>query len=274
MNGGPGCGPELVVENVIAQLATNGANSLIALDFDGTLAPIVADPSQARPVSGASAVLAALAYEGAQIALISGRDASTVVELSGLGGLTNLIVEGLYGAERWHDGRLTTLPTPLVFDDVRAELRSILATSSPLWLEDKRLSLVVHARRASDPPAALAAVADDLAALARLHGLEVHSGRNVLELRLPGFDKGSALRRVVADTARTHVLFAGDDVGDVPAFEAIAELRRHGLAAWSIVVVSPEVPGLVGHGDLAVDGPRALIDLLNRIAGWANVHRA
>jgi trehalose 6-phosphate phosphatase len=262
-----GADAHLVAATIVERLAANLPDSLIALDFDGTIAPIVADPARAQPTKGAVEVLAKLVDMGAQVAVISGRDATTVVALSGLGGLPGLIVEGLYGAERWQAGQLTTLPTPEAITDIRGKLQSVVAAVPQLWIEDKRLSLVVHARRAPEPLAALALVDDAIRSLARSHGLEVHSGRDVLELRLPGFDKGMAMHRVVADTARTHVLFAGDDIGDIPAFHAVAELRRTGLAAWGIVVASPEVPELVNHGDLAVDGPDALLELLIRVAG-------
>ena len=72
---------------------------------------------------------------------------------------------------------------------------------SGVWIEDKRLSLVVHARKAADPAAALARLTGPVTALAAELGLEVHPGRDVLEIRLPGYDKGRALRRLVAETS-------------------------------------------------------------------------
>jgi len=256
----------------VAMLAPNLAQTLIALDFDGTIAPIVTDPARARPARGAAEVLRTLVGNGARVAIISGRDASTVVGLSGPGDLPGLIVEGLYGAEQWRAGQLTTLATPAAVERLRSAIGAVIASSpqsSGMWIEDKRLSLVVHARRATDPRAALAAVDGAIRSLAGAQGFEVHTGRDVLELRLPGFDKGSALRRVAAAAGRTHLLFAGDDIGDVPAFEALADLRSAGLRAWGIVVASTEVPDLVAHGDFAVDGPAGLVQLLVQIAGNA-----
>ena len=60
------------------------AGALVATDFDGTLAPLVPDPEASRPVHGAIEALTALAARGAQVAVITGRDARTVVRLGGL----------------------------------------------------------------------------------------------------------------------------------------------------------------------------------------------
>src|SRR5665213_4010639 len=84
--------------------------AVIALDFDGTLAPIVADPAQARPHRDASAVLRALARRIATVAVVSGRPSAFTVAALGLDEdadprdgetATNLVVLGHYGLERW-----------------------------------------------------------------------------------------------------------------------------------------------------------------------------
>ncbi len=244
-------------------------HALIALDFDGTLAPIVPDPDDSRPVSGVVEALGALAAAGARLAVITGRDARTVVRLGGLDAVPGLVVEGLYGAESWHDGRLDTPDTPPVIAELRRRLPQAISTDdgtpSALWIEDKRLSLVVHGRRAADPDAALAPVRAPVQALADELGLEVHAGRGVLELRLPGYDKAGALRRLIERWHPRVVLFAGDDLGDVPALRAIRELRAEGLAAFAVGAGSAEVPELAAAADVLVDGPAGVRELLARL---------
>jgi trehalose 6-phosphate phosphatase len=245
-------------------------HTLVALDFDGTLAPIVADPSQSRPAPGTAEALVGLAARGATIALITGRDARTVLDLSGLARVPGLIVEGVYGAERWRAGTLSTPDTPSRIERLRTQLPAVLqaARANPaVWIEDKRLSLVVHGRKAADPEGALAALQAPVAALARDLGFEVHPGRGVIELRLPGFDKGAALGRLVADSGVDQVLFAGDDVGDLPAFERVAEFRSRGLNAWSVGVVTAEVPEIAELADVSVPSPAELVALLSALAG-------
>jgi trehalose 6-phosphate phosphatase len=239
------------------------------LDFDGTLAPIVTDPAAARPLTGTGDALRALTRAGATVAVITGRDARTVVELGGLDAVPGVLVAGLYGAESWEDGELQTMPDPPAIADARARLPALVGGrtgDSGVWIEDKRLSLVVHARTAAEPERQTAALRPALAALAHELGLELHDGKHVLELRLPGFDKGAVLDKLVARSEPRGVLFAGDDLGDLPAYAAIRRLREAGRVAWSVVSAGAEVPGEVrGAADLAVDGPAGVLEVLQAI---------
>lgn len=259
----------MVLVDIPALIATLGGNldrALIAVDFDGTLAPIVPDPDDSRPAPGAVGALRRLAERGARIAVVTGRDARTVVRLGGLDAVPGIVVAGLYGAERWHDGTLTTLPEPDELHRLRAELPPLV--HDPLWIEDKRLSLVVHGRKAADPEAALDPVRDAVTELGERLGLDVHPGRGVLELRLPGYDKGGALRQLVAEIEPTAVLFIGDDVGDVPAFEAVTDLRAAGRAAYSVAVVSAEAaPEVAATADVRVNEPGDVVALLQALSG-------
>jgi len=251
---------------LVAALRPHLGTALIATDFDGTLAPLVADPQQSRPAGGAIETLTRLAAHGAQIAVITGRDAETVVRLGGLQDVPGIAVAGLYGLERWQDGTLTTPEPPPELDELRTRLPAAIAAGGPeTWIEDKRLSLVVHFRRAADPQAAAAAVREPVTALGTELGFEVHPGSNVLELRLPGYDKAGALRQLVGD--RPAALYLGDDLGDLPAFAAVRELREHGRAAYGVAVRSSDVPELAGAADVEVADPTAAVELLAELAG-------
>jgi trehalose 6-phosphate phosphatase len=251
---------------LVAVMRAELEHSLVAVDFDGTLAPIVPDPTDSRPAPGAIGALRDIAERGAQVAVITGRDAGTVVGLGGLDAIPGLIVEGLYGAERWQGGELTTLPEPETMHRLRAALPPLVATGDPkLWIEDKRLSLVVHGRLAADPEAALDPVREPVTVLGEQLGLSVHPGRGVLELRLPGYDKGAALHRLAAELAPKAVLFVGDDVGDLPAFAAVAELRDQGTPAWSVAAVSAEAPEVARAADVRVEGPAGVVALLQSL---------
>lgn len=255
---------------MIASIRADLPHSLIAVDFDGTLAPIVPDPATSRPVPGVVDALTAVAARGAHVAVITGRDARTVIELGDLAGVPGLLVAGLYGAEQWYDGDVHTPDTPDAMRRLRDRLPALVerhATDPRVWIEDKRLSLVVHGRLADDPEAALDPLRDPVAQLGGELGLEVHPGRGVIELRLPGIDKGGALLRIVERVATTQVVYIGDDVGDLPAFAAVSELRDAGLTAWSVAVASAEVPEVTAAADLTVDGPQGVLALLAAIAG-------
>ncbi|MCW2529373.1 MAG: trehalose-phosphatase [Pseudonocardiales bacterium] len=250
---------------LVAAVAAGRSSALIALDFDGTLAPLVDDPEQSRLAVGAAEVLTALAAAGVQIAVVTGRDATTVLRLSGLHDVPGLIVAGLYGAERGQAGDLETLPDQPALITAGEQLHQLVGSepaAQGVWIEDKRLSLVVHARVAADPGGAINALIGPVRELAEEVGLEMHPGRNVLELRLPGYDKGTVLRTLVHTLDPSVTVYAGDDVGDLPAFAAIAQLRSSGAAAWSIAAGDPPLPEVVEHADLGVSGPADLVELL------------
>lgn len=241
------------------------SGALIALDFDGTLSTIVPDPSQSRPVDGAVELLAELARRGARIAIVTGRDAETVRGLGELERIPGVVISGLHGAESWRDGELTTRAEPPGVEALRAELPPLLsAVDENIWLEDKRLSLVVHTRRSAAPEAALEELAGPVSQLAAAHGLEVVGGKLVLEIRIPGLSKADALDELLAEGA-TAAVFAGDDRGDLPAFGAVrrwvSETGRPGLT-----VAVGEVVEVRDSAMVSVESPAELVELLRSLA--------
>ncbi len=246
----------------LAAIAERLPGALIALDFDGTLAPIVSDPSQSRPVAGVVDTLAALAQAGAQIAIVTGRDARTVIGLGGLQAIPDVIVSGLHGAETWRHGELQTRDEPAGIAVLRADLPALLrATDERVWLEDKRLSLVVHTRAAAEPATAFAELADRLGPLVRAQRLELHPGKQVLEIRLPELSKATALRQLLGPST-TAALFGGDDLGDLPAIAQVSSwAAATGRPGLSIAV--GELAELRRAADAAVESPAELAGLLD-----------
>jgi trehalose-phosphatase len=251
----------------LAALVNRFDRALVALDFDGTLAPIVADPTTSRIAPGGLDVLRRLAGVVGRIAVLTGRPAATVVKLGGLDGVPRLLVEGQYGAEHWYEGRLDVPEPPPAIEAVRAELPAVLADADPgVRVEDKRLALAVHTRRASDPDGELAALTAPVEDLARAHGLAVSPGRYVLEIREPGENKGRTLARLVADFEPAAVLFVGDDVGDLPAFDTVEALRADGIPGVTVCSASSEAPVVAARADLVVNGPAGVVALLSALA--------
>ncbi|MFE0800684.1 trehalose-phosphatase [Streptomyces sp. NPDC058812] len=255
-------------------LLTGPGRAVIALDFDGTLAPIVADPDRARAHPDAVPALAALAPKVASVAVITGRPAEVAVHHGGFAdvpGLDHLVVLGHYGAERWDaaTGALTTPEPHPGVAAVRAELPGLLERSGAgqgTWIEEKGHAVAVHTRRAPDPQAAFDALRAPLTDLASRHGLIVEPGRMVLELRPPGMDKGAALREYVRELDAGAVLYAGDDLGDLPAFTAVDTLRTEGTPGLLVCSGSDEVPDLRERADVVVDGPPGVVRLLRSLA--------
>ncbi|MCY0927434.1 trehalose-phosphatase [Streptomyces sp. H27-H1] len=248
--------------------------SVIALDFDGTLADIVPDPDQARAHPGAVAALAALAPEVGSVAVVTGRPAGVAVRyggFAGVPGLEHLVVLGHYGAERW-DAVSGIVHAPAEHPGVaavRAELPGFLDAIGAwhgTWIEEKGQALAVHTRRAQDPEAAFEALREPLAGLAARHGLMVEPGRAVLELRPPGMDKGVALTEYLAEVGATAVLYAGDDLGDLAAFSAVEKLRAEGMPGLLLCSGSAEVPELAARADLTLSGPSQVVTFLAALA--------
>jgi trehalose 6-phosphate phosphatase len=245
--------------------------AVIGLDFDGTLAPIVADPEQARAHPEAVAVLAALAPKVASVAVITGRPAEIAVRyggFAGVPGLEHLTVLGHYGAERWDavTGEVTAPEPHPGVAAVRAELPALL-DGTGAWIEEKGgRAVAVHTRRAPDPQAVFDALRVPLTDLATHHGLIVEPGRLVLELRPPGMDKGVALLTHVRELSAASILYGGDDLGDLPAFSAVDDLRAAGTPGLLVCSGSDEVTELRKRADLVVDGPAGVVGLLRDLA--------
>ncbi|MGX7679350.1 trehalose-phosphatase [Jatrophihabitans sp. DSM 45814] len=259
---------------VFEAIATDPASSLVALDFDGTLAPIVNDPAQSRAVPGAIETLAVLARHGVQVSIVTGRDAVTVVSLGQLERIPGVRVSGLHGAQTWRDGKLVTRAEPSGIAELRQSLPTLIESADPaVWLEDKGLSLVVHTRLAENPQAALNALTEPVTELAATHGLDVVGGKMVLEIRIPGLSKADALEELLGLDIAAAV-FGGDDYGDLPAFKVIRDWRtaprdtsdQARSARSGLTIAVGDVAEVRQAADLHVDTPEDLADLLAELA--------
>jgi len=236
-----------VAADLLAQLAASPERAAILLDVDGTLAPIVPRPEDARVPPETRAELERLAARYALVACVSGRasaDAAATV------GVERLVYVGTHGlelepeAERW------------------AAALHKFAAGVPWPAEDKGLSVSFHYRGALDEDAARMEL-EQVATAARGAGLRARFGRKVLEL-LPPIDanKGTAIRRLLRERKLRRALYAGDDTTDLDAFRALDGLE----IAVRVAVASAEGPaGLRASADLVVASPVALQALLGQL---------
>jgi trehalose 6-phosphate phosphatase len=258
-------------ERGLAAVLADPARAVVAVDFDGTLAPIVERPDDARPAPGAVDALAALAVVVGRCAVVTGRAAEDVVWLGGLHAVDRLHVLGHYGLEEWTGGELRSPEPAAGVDEVRRRLPDLIADAPEgVHVEDKRHSLVVHTRPAADPAAALAELTPRLQALAAETGLETVPGRFVVELRPPGVDKGGALRRLVASYDARSVVYVGDDLGDLAAFDMVEALRSETVPGLTVASVDPDLDDapreLADRADLVLAGPAAVVSWLTALA--------
>lgn len=252
---------------------------LLALDFDGTLAHLVPDPEDSRMHDGSAAALARLGGRLGQVAIITGRAVEAVRrlgELEGRPGLERLVVLGQYGVERW-DAATGEASTPEADGAVGAAKRDLVALLAEfaaagqpvggVHLEDKQgRALGVHTRRADDPEAALVLLDPEVRRIGERHGLHAEPGRMVVELRASTRTKGDALEQLVSEFSPGMVVMVGDDLGDLPAFHLLPELRERGLACCAVVSSSQEQPALAEVADVVCDGPDGVADWLTELA--------
>jgi len=192
---------------------------LVALDFDGTLTPISPHPDDTRPLPGTHQILQDLGATGATLAVVTGRTVASLLSASGFSTVPGIIIYGIHGAERWQDGELRAASPPPGLLDLRLKLPDLLprlAHDPAIWIEDKGLSLVIHTRLTAEPDRMLEILHDPVTEAAEAAGLGVRPGKEVLEICIPGIDKGTAIRELIShDTAAAF--YAGDDLGDLPA---------------------------------------------------------
>lgn len=200
---------------------------VLASDFDGTLAPFVTDPMQARPYAGAVPTLrAALELPGVTVALVSGRDLQVLQELSGLADAPGMVFIGTHGAQS-NRAVGSGLLTPEQADLLAAldrDLQTVVAAHPGSRIERKPAAVVLHTRGVPEPTAsaALAAAADVAAAHPGSHPLR---GKDVQEIGVIDANKGTALLALAGDVGADAVVYLGDDVTDELAFRALDPAR-------------------------------------------------
>lgn len=222
----PGPGP-LVAPDLAAELDRIAAapTLLIALDFDGTLAPLVDDPDDSRAVPAARAALDALAaLPGTIVALVSGRSLESLASVGEAPDGQPLV--GSHGLEvRFAAGDAR----PAVNDAdaarvaaLRSRLEPLVAAVPGAWIEPKPAGLAVHSRRVDDPEAVRALTESVHAEAAEVDdALTVRDGRDVVEFAVRDATKGDGVRALVERFTPDAVLFAGDDVTDEDALAAL-----------------------------------------------------
>jgi trehalose 6-phosphate phosphatase len=246
---------------------------VVGLDFDGTLSPIVADPQQAVIHPEAPETLAALAAEVRAVVVITGRPARQVVALGHLEQLADslppgahLAVMGQYGHERWDSvtREFISPDPPPGLQSFRDELPGLLAAedAAEAMVEEKGLAVAVHTRRLPQPQATFRRLEVTLAEAAERNGLTLEPGRLVLEVRAPGMHKGLAVHAALEEYDGRGVVFVGDDLGDLEAFEAVRVLREQGLPTLLACSSSDEQEALAELADVVVHGPAGVVELL------------
>ncbi len=249
-------------------LAERPERSAVLLDFDGSLSSIVDDPAAAAVLPEARDALAALVGHIGLVAVVSGRPVGVLADALRLDGVE---LVGQYGLERRIDGRTVVDERAAPYADAVAAAADEAERELPGLLIERKgtVAVTVHWRTAPERDAEAVTRVEELA---RRHGLATYATRMARELRPPvPVDKGTAVESLLAP-GLSAACFAGDDRGDLPAFDALERARLDGRLtdAVRIAVASDESPlELLERADVTVAGPPALAALLEDLAAAA-----
>lgn len=216
---------ELSVELTAALSALARERSLlIALDFDGTLAPFVDVPGEARATPRAKAAIARLrALPHTAVAYVSGRPIASLARVTEASDDELLI--GSHGVEvRLHGGATELELEPgerTLLAALDADLERLVAEHPGAHLERKPAGFGVHTRLLDREDAAALQTAALAAAEALGPAVTVRGGKDVVEFAVRGATKGDGVRRLREHLGASAVLFAGDDVTDEDGFRAL-----------------------------------------------------
>ncbi len=248
---------------MLQRVARRPEEAGLFLDFDGTLSEIVASPAEARPAEGGVGLLSSLGGRYRVVAVISGRPAADVA--AALGSPQGVRILGLYGLED-PSGRLSSPPGPEPADVVE-DVERVAGLVPGASVERKPPNVAVHYRGAADVEAARRVLLERLGRIAERHRFRLLEGRKVVELAAgTAPTKGDAVLDLARRERLRSVLYAGDDVADLEAFDAVDRLAAEGVAGVKVAVRSEESPpGLLERADLVVEGPRELLGLLREL---------
>ena len=250
---------------LVGTLRADPARAVLLFDFDGTLAPVVDEPAAAAAPAPVLERLERLARSYRAVGIVSGRPLAFLADRLPPG----LALSGLYGLETSLGGVVAEHPeAPAWRDAVARAVAAASVAAGPdgplqgLVVESKGISLTLHWRTAPALEADATAFGEELAARVGLHA---RPAKRSIELHPPvAIDKGTAVRSL-ADGAEA-VLYVGDDVGDLPALAALAELAAGGAATLGLVVGSSELPdALRAAADAVLPTQASVLELLDAL---------
>jgi len=220
-------------DGAVAELART-ERLLVALDFDGTLAPLGDDPMAVRALPETAAAVARLAdLPDTVVAFVSGRQLTDLRLIGAHSDDSSVWLAGSHGAEFWRPAAVAAgfEPEDVVMADVVQEAAAadaLVADAERLvddiegaWIERKAYGFALHTRLSAPADASRAGSLVDGLVADRAPDWRRRTGKNVIEYAWRHEGKDSAIARLRAETGATAVLFAGDDMTDEDALRSL-----------------------------------------------------
>lgn len=210
-------------QDIVDSFHAAGKRTLL-FDYDGVLVPIATNPEDAKPTKSLRNLLQKLAdTPGTEVSIISGRTKDTLDEWLGDLPLTLIAEHGAFIRKSGHKNwRKAVSASDEWKNEVELILEKYAALTPGSFVEMKHFAAVWHYRKASAYHAQknLVTLKRILARVANKYGLEVRSGKKILEIKPVGINKGvAALGRL--QSSPDFVLAAGDDYTDEDMFTAL-----------------------------------------------------
>lgn len=215
----------------------NKKNTLLIFDYDGTLTPIVDNPSKAKLKEEIKVALDNLSkLDFLKIGIVTGRSIADFKILSGINA-TNILIFGMHGGEFELQNQIISLLTNderlNVIEKFSKELNEKCASYKGIVIEDKGYSVALHYRLADEATAKSAKdIFDKLVSIVnKPDSFKVQVGKKVLEFMPVGFSKDKAVYGLIEANKNYVPFYFGDDITDIIAFK---EVKKHGGYAIGI----------------------------------------
>lgn len=244
--------------------------SVILLDLDGTLAPIVPQPGDVAVPPSISRMIRELSHSYMAVGIVSGRTAN---EARRIVGNAELAYIGNHGFETMVPGHALVVCEEAQpwLDKIHELVQSGSVegmTEAGVWRENKAATLSYHYRRAADSDTALQYIRNTIVPMAEKLGLVVSEGRMVVEIKPPvEINKGVSVGHLLDRLGARRAIYIGDDTTDIDALKELRKRkRRKDSVMVGVGVISREMPDkLPNYCDLMVarvNGVEALLEIL------------
>lgn len=256
-------------DDLIRRFVDEPEVSGLFFDFDGVLSDIVDLPWDARPVARAAEALESLAERFKLVAIVSGRGARELLAWLGSG----VEIWGIHGAQHTLGGEvlLSERAEPYaelmerVQDDARRRIDELGIEG--VLVEDKGVMFTIHYRAAKDRDAARLTLEKIAQEIAEGYGVVASPHKMAIEVRPPvEFTKAQVILQRSREAGLKKVAFVGDDVVDLPGFDALDALAREGVLTLRVAVDSDEAPAeLLARADLILGGTAGVVSWMETL---------
>jgi trehalose 6-phosphate phosphatase len=237
----------------------NDTSTAIVTDVDGTISEIAPTPDEAVVTESMRKELVKLNKKFQLIAVISGRSVLNAREMVGVEGL---LYVGNHGMEFLKNGQISIDPSvekylPQIKKTGQKLKNGDLSQINGLMFEDKGICYSIHYRLASSPENIREKLLTTLQDDPECKNLKISEGRRLVELKPPiNLDKGTMLESIIDQYNLKKIIYLGDDITDVDAFNKLKELENEGkIKGDSFLVCSSEIPSYVKkHSSFFVNG--------------------